>query len=791
MSDTSTNPIGTTAVPPTPASPAQDVSANNLASAAIAPPAPSPASNKPEAETKAGASVPAPAVNNPAVPSQKMAAIADLNKTSDAPHHAWINTAAEALAGGPRYRTSYDTEGNVTRNKIPVSTAHLSLAIGLEALRGGLAGLAAKGPNRMGEAAQAGMQTGQQQLAQKQAAQTAQDAQAREDQSRKLDVFKANMTNYQTAMLVGKESKEIADKLGDSTDFFTSGIQDGTIPLGDGMSHSEAIEADTMANLKNQKSSATKDFMLPYGPAIPVMENGVQKTVNGQPAWSHMYMTIHGAANGKMPLSPEMQKAFVDHGLMKNIPAAGIDANNWNFSDIANKLSAMQSIDTGERLLQDHKNDATEVLGHPGHGGPDGKGVEDLDDLAGKIKSDPQMRKAVQIFAAAQAGSKTDSKTGSKTGNIEDIIDAMRSRDLNAASIIMQHLGLNQNDLNEMRNKRRESETEATTKTPQGAAIDAQKRQDLLMRDPVTTANADSIIAAYKKPVAGQDIPKERYEQAVAFNQQVATQSGLKAGSEALEKAKADANEPEMQQLAKNIVSGDISKIGDVTTYRKDQRAALALALHNEAVAQGKDPNDWSAAMLITKADMIKDYREGKTSNNIQAFDAFLGHSDDAMDANDNWRRTGSRLINVPLNEFTKQMRNDPNYISFVTSLEPVRKEFMSFLNANRAEHEADIKIMQTVLDDAQTPANIEAALKQLGKSANIRLRTIGTKYQNTMHQPFPNLVSEDGKKALQHMGIGQANANVVPAHKVPAHDAQGKVVGYADDNKGTNYHAF
>jgi hypothetical protein len=40
-------------------------------------------------------------------------------------------------------------------------------------------------------------------------------------------------------------------------------------------------------------------------------------------------------------------------------------------------------------------------------------------------------------------------------------------------------------------------------------------------------------------------------------------------------------------------------------------------------------------------------------------------------------------------------------------------------------------------------------------------------------------------------MGIGQANANVVPAHKVPAHDAQGKVVGYADDNKGTNYHAF
>ena len=124
------------------------------------------------------------------------------------------------------------------------------------------------------------------------------------------------------------------------------------------------------------------------------------------------------------------------------------------------------------------------------------------------------------------------------------------------------------------------------------------------------------------------------------------------------------------------------------------------------------------------------------------------------MDANEAWRRTGSRLINVPLNEFTKNMRNDPNYISFVTSLEPVRKEFMSFLNANRAEHEADLKVMQTVLDDTQTPANIEVALKQLGKSADIRLAAIGRKYENTMHQSFPDLISPDGQATLKKMGL-------------------------------------
>ena len=128
----------------------------------------------------------------------------------------------------------------------------------------------------------------------------------------------------------------------------------------------------------------------------------------------------------------------------------------------------------------------------------------------------------------------------------------------------------------------------------------------------------------------------------------------------------------------------------------------MANALHDAAVAAGKNPNDYSAQALTTKAEMYKDYREGKTSNNIQAFDAFLGHANDAMDANDAWRRSSSPLINKPLNWFAKNLSDDPNYVSFTTALEPVRKEFMSFLNANRAEHESDIKTMETVLSDEQ-----------------------------------------------------------------------------------------
>ncbi|PYV94370.1 MAG: hypothetical protein DMG86_23445 [Acidobacteria bacterium] len=61
---------------------------------------------------------------------------------------------------------------------------------------------------------------------------------------------------------------------------------------------------------------------------------------------------------------------------------------------------------------------------------------------------------------------------------------------------------------------------------------------------------------------------------------------------------------------------------------------------------------------------------------------------------------------------------------------------------------------LQTVLSDTSTPAGIEVALKQLGKSADIRLAALGRKYLNTIGSPFPNLISDEGKQTLQRMGI-------------------------------------
>ena len=452
-----------------------------------------------------------------------MATQADLNKTSPAPQHAALYNAAIEMTGGPRYTTSYDAEGNVTRKPIEPKPWALGLALALNVLSGGLAGGNAKDSIA---AAQAGAQVAEHQRAKVQQANQQQDAQAKADQDRKMAITRANMVNYQTALQVGAASKAVADKLGDSTDFFTKGVLDGTTPLGEGMSHSEAEETDAIANVKNGKSNITKDFLIPYGPAIPVLDtNGQQKFINGQPIWKHMYMTIHGAANGKMPLTKEMQDAFISHGLMKPT-GAGIGTPDWNFSNIADNLSQLTSIDTGERLLQEHKDDATQLLGHAGTGGPVGKdgkrtGVQDLSDLAGEVKNDPQMRKAVALFARAQAS------TPGANHHIEDVLNTMGTIDPSLQGVMMNHLGLSSKDLDDMHNKRAAAAAEAGAEGKAEAIAPKTMGDALAMKyNPASTPEqkkwADGVIDGFNKQAqdkadtaADAAAAKEDYKQAL------------------------------------------------------------------------------------------------------------------------------------------------------------------------------------------------------------------------------------------------------------------------------------
>jgi hypothetical protein len=703
---------------PTPAAPAPNatptpVVAPTTTAAPTAPQSgtqPSDNSNAPDALTPAAKSIPANLVNNPQVPTQKMATQADDNKNSPAPQHSQLYRAAVEMTGGQRYTTSIDAAGNTVRTPISPKPWALGLALALNVLSGGLQGAAATGPGRYGKAAEIGVDAGMKQRAAVQQANALQDEQAQKDQAMKMAITKNNLEIHQMAMNVGKQDMATNQAYVDSYEPVVNMLENrpqmikGDIP-----------EDKIQDGLKTGKYNVTRDMFIPHGEPFPIMDTttGQQKEVNGVPVWGHNYYIVDAKAKGV--LTQEIQDQGYKIGKFRNPDGSRVNVpedSEYPMATIGQYANQFAKIQTAEEMLEKHKAD---ILGD--EAGP----RESLSDWAAL---DPRNMQAVSDYSRFLGAGAPDQVFGAM----------MAGGAGQSAQLLMQHMGVTNDDIRAAENKRLAAAAEAKAKPTAPEKIDSPDKANAVLADPNESA--------------------ARKTQAKAFLKGSTATAAGKAAAEATAKTNAETNSGDVQQAARNVVSGDLTNSKDITSMRGGQRTAMFNAIHDEAVRQGKNPNDWSPAALKTKADMYEDYREGKTSNNIAAFDAFLGHANDAMDANDAWRRAGSPLINKPLTWLAKNAENDTNYTAFTTALEPVRKEFMSFLNANRAEHEGDIKTMGTVLSDASSPAQIETALKQLGKSADIRLAAIGRKYQNTMGAAFPNLISDDGKAALQRMGI-------------------------------------
>ena len=707
-------------------------------------------SNAPDADTKAGNSVPPNLINNPAAPTQKMATMADLNKTSDAPLHSWLYRAAQALSGGPQYTVSYDADGNAHRTEKQVSPAMIGAAIALHTLSGGLQGMAATGPGRYGKAAEIGANAGQQQVAQQKAIQANTDETARKDQAIKLSTLKTNLETRQLAQNIGTKDLEM-----NKTALKAFESQAAMVEAHPGLIKADLPEDKIQENAL--KYPAHDYLFIPHGEPYPIMETtgpnaGRQKEVNGVKTWGNNYYVVPASAMGT--LTKEIQDQAYKIGKMRGPDGQRVsvsDTAEYPMSTLAAYSSQYAKIQTAEEMLDRHQAEAL------------GDDAEKPKPLADWAASDPRAMQAIDDYSHSMSAG---------GGSVDEVLGNMlHNGQGQSAQMLMARMGISNDDIEKAENQRIADAAEAKNVKSNSAELDAQKRLDILTKDPITAANADSVIAAHNKPTDGVVIPEDRYNQAIAFNAQKVKQKAAEEGAAARERVKAESDVGDIPSLAKNIVSGDFSKVGDVTSYKGGQRIALANALHDAAVAAGKNPNDFSPGALTAKADMYKDYhanKQGTTGGNMTTFDTFLGHAGDAMAANTNWKRTKSPLLNQPLNWIATNATDDPNYVQFKTALEPVRKEFMSFLNANRAEHEDDIKTMQTVLSDEKTPLQIETALKQLGKSADIRLAAMARTYQRTMGRPFEGLITPQGQAALTSMGIvpGSYSKVAIPGQK-------------------------
>lgn len=295
-----------------------------------------------------------------------------------------------------------------------------------------------------------------------------------------------------------------------------------------------------------------------------------------------------------------------------------------------------------------------------------------------------------------------------------------------------------------------------------------------IMQDPASTPEQRA--TAQKQLQYGQSAAKTLQNTAVNMA------AAKKAAEVAAENAQIDKNSkgasnlpPAVQKRFQDLPPTVQTQLGDKKT--SDIAAVFAMAdgdatqstfpnrvykgsnqlTQSEAVGLVKQINpDWDPKLYVAKQRLVNNYTDSKKEGGqIQTFNNFLNHAKDASDVVNNYRTTNTPLLNVPLNKLRNQVGGDAAYTQLVASLEPVRKEYMSFLNANRAEHTEDLKVMEKILSDTATPAQIQEGLKQLANTAVLRLDSLNEGWKTVTKGNYPNLVTPSGKLAAEKLGLG------------------------------------
>jgi hypothetical protein len=202
-----------------------------------------------------------------------------------------------------------------------------------------------------------------------------------------------------------------------------------------------------------------------------------------------------------------------------------------------------------------------------------------------------------------------------------------------------------------------------------------------------------------------------------------------------------------IEVVAQSLAHGDLTALRDVTSMMGGNRLMVY------ARTKSINPN-FSVAETQRKIDMYKLYTTGKMGENLQSFGTFLEHAGELSDAVQNIRLLSAPLANRPLNWLRKNAQGSGELAALETALEPVRKEYEAFLLGNRAMHDDDRKAINLILSDTASPAQIQGALKQMGKTARDRFTEANFRFKKVMKQDIEDPFSPDAIEGAKKVGV-------------------------------------
>ena len=205
---------------------------------------------------------------------------------------------------------------------------------------------------------------------------------------------------------------------------------------------------------------------------------------------------------------------------------------------------------------------------------------------------------------------------------------------------------------------------------------------------------------------------------------------------------------------------------------------------------------------VIAEKSVAKDLATGKTKDQVVSFNTFLGHLGDLHDGVAELRNTGVPWINTPWNVLKKNAEGDPGVSNFIARMEPVRKEYESFLLNNRALYDDDRKAGQGVINENMSPAQMDANIRQMAHTASIRLGAANDAYRRSSGgKEIPDLLNPEaqgvlnvfGEKIPNYRGATQPNTPSAPQGMIsvqipgqpPGHIPANARAKFLQDNPG------
>lgn len=228
---------------------------------------------------------------------------------------------------------------------------------------------------------------------------------------------------------------------------------------------------------------------------------------------------------------------------------------------------------------------------------------------------------------------------------------------------------------------------------------------------------------------------------------------------------KTDAKNAPLKELvpkvASNIINGDLTDLQSVAGRGDLAKGMLQTEIHDQAVAHGLDPAEYSPAKLKAKVAKMQDYTAMKTSQNIKTFDQFLGHSSELYDATQELSRSNSPMLNMAMNKISDKAWSTPELAKFRVALGNVREEYQNFLAAGFSPKEINAEEWKKILTDDASPATVLAAATSMVHAAGKRLSAMGTSYLSDMGTTFPTLLSQNGQTAMKRYGLNETNSDI------------------------------